>query len=477
LSAVHYGPATEIDLLHARQRLWEQSTSAAYTASFLLMGGLAAGLWWRQRDALYGCFSVVAFFGSARHLDKIWLDVPVPWLLWGALLAISYGCHLGLTLRFVLLLLGANPRRLVQAIYAVLVATVILATLSFALLKPDLWTAALGLLLVAAVSCLAVVARETARRHSGIAWVLIFAGSVLVLASVHDLVLVRMAKFGGASVPLTPHAMFFLVVILAGLVVARFNRSVADHRALNDHLADRVAERERQLQDAFEALRVQRHEQAVASERQRIMREIHDGIGSQLVGLLNMVGQPQMDRQSIEEHVRGALDEMRMAVDSLQPAHSDLTTVLATLRYRLQPRLQAAGITVVWEVSTLPSISQLSPQAVFQVQRILLEAFTNVLKHARATRVTVHAEWREGEVPAVVLRLSDNGVGLQPAAGAEASRGHGVSNMQARATSIGASLELCTQPTGGTCLELIWPIRPDAPDTGVSMPADVPPTA
>ncbi len=51
LSAVHYGPATEIDLLHARQRLWEQSTSAAYTASFLLMGGLAAGLWWRQRDA------------------------------------------------------------------------------------------------------------------------------------------------------------------------------------------------------------------------------------------------------------------------------------------------------------------------------------------------------------------------------------------------------------------------------------------
>lgn len=459
LSPVRYGPAAKIDLLYARQRLQEQSSSAAYVASLLLMGGLAAGLWWRQRDALYGCFSVAAFFGVARHLDHVWLDVPVPWPLWGALLAIGYGCHLALIARFVLLLLGANPPQLVRAIYVVLVASVILPALSFWLLVPALWTAALGLLELVGLACFAVTVREAVLRHSRIAWLLLGAGGLLLLAGIHDIVLVRMALFGGSSVALTPHAMFFLVLILAGLVVERYNRSVADHQALNDHLAERVAEREGQLQEAFETLRAQRHEQAVLSERQRIMREIHDGIGSQLVGLLNMVGHPQMDRQAIEEQVRVALDEMRMAVDSLQPVHSDLTTVLATLRYRLQPRLQVAGVEVVWEVSALPPISQLSPQAVFQVQRILLEAFTNVLKHSRATRVTVHAQWREGDVPAVVLKLSDNGVGLRPETFIEASRGQGVPNMQTRASAIGASLRIDSSSPGGTCVELVWPIR------------------
>jgi signal transduction histidine kinase len=83
--------------------------------------------------------------------------------------------------------------------------------------------------------------------------------------------------------------------------------------------------------------------------------------------------------------VQIALDEMRMAVDSLQPMHDDFVSVLAMLRYRLQPRLQAAGIEVVWDVAELPPLRQLSPQAVLQVQRILLEAFTNVLKHAHAS--------------------------------------------------------------------------------------------
>ena len=60
---------------------------------------------------------------------------------------------------------------------------------------------------------------------------------------------------------------------------------------------------------------------------------------------------------------------MRMAVDAWQPAHDDLVTVLATLRYRLQPRLQAAGIEVVWDVPELPALRQLAPHEVLQVQR------------------------------------------------------------------------------------------------------------
>jgi len=219
-----------------------------------------------------------------------------------------------------------------------------------------------------------------------------------------------------------------------------------------------VAEREQQLHQAFGDLQKQQQEQAVLTERQRIMREIHDGVGSQLVGLLSMVGQRNTDPAVLEEHVKQALDEMRMAVDSLQPVHGDLVAVLATLRYRLQPRLAAAGVQVRWDVSQLPTLPQLSPQSVLQVQRILLEGFTNVLKHARATEVAVQAQLVDTDEGRAVIQLSltDNGVGL-PAQ--REVGGHGVANMQSRAASIGASLRVEPGAEGGTSVVLHWPMQ------------------
>ena len=91
LSPVLFGPAPSIESTQSWLRLRDQFAAAVYATGFLLMGGLAAGLWWRQRDALYGCFSLAAFFGVLRHLDRVFQSVPVPWPLWGAILAIGYG--------------------------------------------------------------------------------------------------------------------------------------------------------------------------------------------------------------------------------------------------------------------------------------------------------------------------------------------------------------------------------------------------
>jgi signal transduction histidine kinase len=457
LSAVRIGPVAQIDALEARLALWGPGAAAGYAASLLLMGGLALGLWWRQRDPVYGCFGLAALFGTLRHLDKVLPEALLPWPWWGALLAIGYACHLALIARFVLLLLGPPPAWLDRATAATLAAVVLLAGTSFATLQPGWWTAALVILEIVGLGCFALVLRRALVDGQAIAWLVLAAGSLLLAAGAHDLLLVRMALFGGSSFPLTSHAMFVLVLILAGLVVSRYSQSVDDYRALTERLAQRIAERESQLHEAFTALREQQQEQAVQGERQRMMREIHDGIGAQLVGLLGMVGQPGVERAVLQDQVKQALDEMRMAVDALQPVHDDLTTVLATLRYRLQPRLAAAGIEVVWDVEALPPMPGLSPQAILQLQRILLEAITNVLKHAQATRVTVAATPRGGG--AVSLRLTDNGVGLGEAQGAAPGTspgGFGIANMHARAAAIGASLRVARTEAGGTCVAIDW---------------------
>ena len=466
LASIRYGAEAPLASLYRSQQNWRNTSAIVYAVSLLLMGGLAGGLWLRQRDALYGCFALAALSGVTRNLDRVWPEVPVPWPLWGAVVAVCYACHIGLIARFVLLVLERNPPWLVRSIHTALALSVALACASFAFALPQLWTAGLVVLQLTSIVCLPYVVYGALVARRRIAGVLMAAGTLAILAGAHDLLLVRMGLFGGAYYTLTPHAMFFFVMILAGLVVERYSRTVADYGALNANLAERVAEREEQLRGAFDALRQQQQEQAVLLERQRIMREIHDGVGSQLVGLLNVVTQAAPDRHVVEEHVKLALDEMRMAVDSLQPTHDDLPTVLATLRYRLQPRLDAAGIELVWDVAVIPTVAPFAAQAALQLQRILLEAFTNVLKHASATRIVMHASWHGEQAPPLVrIVLTDNGRGLPSAPATARPAGHGIANMRARAQAIGARLHIETadEKTGGTRVLLDWPCVLPAP--------------
>lgn len=205
-------------------------------------------------------------------------------------------------------------------------------------------------------------------------------------------------------------------------------------------LAGSLEAREQELAQASTTLHEQHKQLAVTQERQRIMRELHDGVGAHLVGLLNLVHKGVIDPSLLENEVTQALDEMRMAVDSLQPVHGDLATVLGMLRYRLQPRLDAAGIGMTWDVPDLPSVDRLSPTDILQIHRILLEAFTNVLKHAQATAVTASVRLLAGDPGVIELVLSDNGVGLP--AEAAATQGHGLKNMRLRAQALGATLSV-----------------------------------
>ena len=464
LSPLLIGPSAAVEARFSTRRLIDYALPALYSASLLLMSGVAAGLWWRQRDTLFGCFSLSALLGSARNIDKLLEDAPLPWVVWGALMAIAYAWHLTFTVRFGVLVTGREPRWMRPATWWTLAAVTLLPAASFALGRPDLWTAALvGLAMFGAVGVSLVIRNEPGRRSPAVRFVLV-AGSLSLIAGLHDILTVRTPALQASREPLSQHALFLFVLLMAGVVVARYNRSVAEVRTLNVELSRRVAERESQLEQAFETLRIEREQQAVAAERQRIMRDIHDGVGSQLVGLRSLVRQSDPDVPQLVQHVDAALDELRMAVDSMQPVHGDLATVLATLRYRLQPRLTASGVQVLWDVEALPGLQHLSPGAVLQVQRILLEGFTNVIRHAHATSVHVRAHLEEAgpSERCVCIELEDNGIGM---AGSEGSRGHGMANIRARAELVGAQVEVRPAQTGGTCLSLRW-VLSDAEGSG-----------
>ena len=204
---------------------------------------------------------------------------------------------------------------------------------------------------------------------------------------------------------------------------------------------------ERFVRDREQAAREQ--QEAIIAERARILQDMHDGMGSQLVTALRLVKREDGDRAIAARNIEEALQDLRLIIDSLDEVNQGLLPKLADLRYRLDPRLAELGIRLVWEVEPLPELDALSPQSALNAMRIVQEALNNAVKHARPTAITVSAARRDG---AVVIGVTDDGNGFDPER--TTSGGRGLSGMRKRAGQIGATLHVERRREGGTAVSL-----------------------
>lgn len=461
LSLVYYGPESVLRPMYEDNHAQRHTATVVIVISLGLLGLIAAGLWWRQREPLYGLFALSALFGVIRMGDRVLPEPPLPWPWWGAVTSAAFVAHMLLMAAFSLRTLNLRTPWVERALYAWLGVSVLCAAVAFVARWPSLWTFTLGSMAVPGVLSLVLVVRCALTTRAREAWLLTAAGAVVVAAGLRDFVLVRLGAGGGGETTfhsLQPHAVLVFALFMSWIIVERYSLQVRRFRELAATLEQRIREREAELGRTHEQLQRQGQEQAALRERQRIMRDIHDGVGAQLVGLLSQLKRGDVQRETLQEQVGAALDELRMAVDSLQPVHGDLATVLATLRYRLQPRLQAAGLEMLWDVDELPPLPGLTPQVVLQLQRVLLEAFTNILRHAQATRVEVHAHHRS-DPPRLELQVRDNGQGFDTAQALHQAHGHGLGNMRARCDALGARLAVESAPARGTVIRLELPVQ------------------
>ena len=192
-------------------------------------------------------------------------------------------------------------------------------------------------------------------------------------------------------------------------------------------------------------------------ERERLMREMHDGLGGQLVSTLALVQSGGALPEDVEEGLKDAIEDLRMVIDSLSPMEGDLGALLGTLRSRMERRLAQQGLSFRWEIQDLPLLTWLGPEAAVQVLRIVQEAITNVIKHARAATITVQTGRQANRLGrgGVFVAVTDDGEGFAESSAA----GRGLHNMRARASRVGG--ELIIQPSRrGTLVKLWIPLEP-----------------
>lgn len=232
----------------------------------------------------------------------------------------------------------------------------------------------------------------------------------------------------------------------------RVAKALADSERLNAELEERVRQKQAELESTFEKLRQLARDAAVLEERQRIMTDMHDGIGAQLTSALSLAERDEASVHEVAAALRECLVGLRLAIDSLEPTDDDLLPALGNFRYRLDGQLQRLGVQLDWQVRELPALPGLTPTRLLHVLRILQEAFTNVLKHAQASRIVVETGV-VAERDRVFIRVTDNGKGFV----VDGAKGRGLGNMQRRAAALAAELRISPSATG-TAIELLLPI-------------------
>lgn len=165
------------------------------------------------------------------------------------------------------------------------------------------------------------------------------------------------------------------------------------------------------------------------------------------------------DPQLVERwnRVLKSLDEgvelKRRIIENLRPTLLDNLGLVAALRWLVSETGRRSGLACHEEYSD-DDISDLSPDANITIYRVVQECLTNIMKHARATKVDVELRSNEHDVRLIV---QDNGQGIAPNR-VGVLQSYGIASMQHRVSALGGTLTIARAPSGrGTIVDVMIP--------------------
>jgi signal transduction histidine kinase len=447
LDAVLIGPESELFPLYQRA-LWVRVLGVEIVcASVGLVGLFAVVLWIRQRgDAVFGLFALTCLLWILLNTRFFVANAWMPRVLFDSLTDIALFWMAAALFTLCFRILDSPLRRIEIALfcYALLMTVLTLTAVPYALVIVRTGS---GILLGFASLFLLFLTWRVSQFGSVLGWLLWLAALGSCYSAGHDY-LQQLQIIPGGSAYLMPYSALSYAITIGWLLIDRFVRTQKAYERLNQELESRLQLREAELGAQYSQMALLERDQTIAAERERILRDMHDGLGLQLISSLRLVEKGNLSRDQTKELLEEAIDEMRIAIDSAKPTGSDLLVMLGNLRYRLEPRLASAGIVLEWAIGDNANPDFLTSAQVTELTRIVQEAFANAIKHSGASRMRLSVD-----CPAthrLSLVIEDNGHGFDVQA---ASRGEGLQSIRKRAARIGAEL-LMESSAGRTAITI-----------------------
>ena len=279
---------------------------------------------------------------------------------------------------------------------------------------------------------------------------LLYVGLPLLIVGVRDM-LVLHHRWSPENAFLINHLTFPALIVAMWFILKRLSVALEETEKANIVLETSVKQKERELVESFKEREKLLKLNLLANERDRIMREIHDGIGSQLIGLKSLLSSKDAKPTNLNRYINKALIDLRIVINSLDVASQTLPSLLGSFRQRWQRTAESEGHTLNWKVAMRPEKNiSLGPTKTLQMMRILEEGFSNCIKHATPGDINIITQYSDELAIIEINNRSEERT--------EPSLGRGLKNMQKRAEKIGADIQFRSEKGLFTC-QIKLPLR------------------
>jgi two-component system sensor histidine kinase DegS len=229
-----------------------------------------------------------------------------------------------------------------------------------------------------------------------------------------------------------------------------------------NHTITSISQRIRKQEDELQREKLRRLRSVIDGqdqERNRLSRELHDGIGQSLIAIKLQLENAETQNYSMmragidsaKNMIDITIEEVRRVCNALLPAALDEFGIVSTLRALSSELGSLAGFKAIFENEG--SLDRISKKSQIYLYRIAQEALNNITKHARATQVVMKLS-RKNNI--VTLEVSDNGKGFifDPVCFAQRN---GLQNMRERTHLLDGEFVINSQPGNGTTIKVSIP--------------------
>jgi len=462
LCALQLAPYKDLVQAYDVHYLFHITSIEIITTMLLVMGGLIAVLWLVRRNETYYIFYALAVIVWGTHNFNIFIiDIPISTRMWDWFAYITIGFYTFLSLIFIHRFLEKHHPRVEAAVITTgLAGSIILAFLDDSLFYPAVYLVWYPIVFSAGFYVLIYTCIEAWKRRSVELQFLTATGGITMLYATHDMLVMHgLANWEDGY--FIQYAAAVLLTLFSIVLLRRYTKSLNEIDILNRDLEQRVEEKRIQLEKNYNRLRKMESEQVLAEERERLTRDMHDGMGGHLVSTLAMIESGKASIHDITTALKDSRNDLRLMIDSMDIQEDDLATLLGMFRMRITQRLKSSRLKLAWQVEDIPPIPDFGPRQALHVLRILQEAITNTIKHAQADSICLSAYPSPDKAgnASVIVELSDNGNGISTSG----TSGNGLKNMQYRACKAGGILEVDSD-TSGTRIRLLLPAFSGNPD-------------
>jgi len=440
LGQMYIGPNAMLDRSY-RRHLRVFITTTEITCAFTFALSFAMFLfWYLRKEKMFFWFAWASFFSGFYLLNHFVQNIPVSRHLWELAFQVSIDAFALCLMQFTRRWLKLEHNRIEMGlwIYLILMTTVLFLLPEEVLMTGVNINHVIFLAVGFYVSWLLLQAWYHQKNH----WLLlpILALTIDFILALHDWQQLLFATSNNDHYWM-PLGELVILFVVGSFLIRHFVQSHARSEQFSIELQNKVIETTTQLEQRHNELKKLENKRLIERERERILQELHDGIGGQLIAAISL-SETKSNGAVLKQTLQDALLDLRLVIDSLDEDTRDLCSLLGMLRMRLEPQMSGNQVRLVWQIDPQVDTEGLGYEITLNVLRIVQEAINNSVRHAEAQCIRLSLTPCT-ETGGIRIEISDDGRGVQ-----QASAGRGMGHMHLRAKRIGAELKVASSNQG-----------------------------